>query len=122
MFGINFGDIDVWRKGHMAMAEAIDAWRLIPRALTFGFGLLMWKLAMWYTQLETKMVEGCDVQLLKEACVSVAPNTQHAVILTVVVGAATAIFGLYTSSGKKWNGFTPWNKAKPAEEKPTETA
>ena len=109
---MQLGDTDAWRKTHMAIAEWIDAWRMVPRILTAGFGVLLFQVAHWYMSLKTTMVEGCNVELLKAACIDAAPNTQHAVILTVLVGAATAIFGLYTNSGKNWNGFTPWNKPK----------
>ena len=107
---MQFNDIDSWRAVHLAIAEWIDAWRMVPRLLTAGFGVLLWKASSWYMSLETTMVESCPVELLGVACIEAAPSTQHAVILTVLMGAATAIFGLYTSSGRKWNGFTPWNK------------
>jgi hypothetical protein len=37
-----------------------------------------------------------------------APSTQHAALVTAVVGIAAAVFGLYSNSGRKWNGFTNW--------------
>lgn len=105
-----FDQIDTWRKGHMAVAEWVDAWRLIPRLLVIGYGWMLWKVVKWYMNLHPSIINGCNVELLKEVCVEQAPNTQHAVVLTAVIGVAAAVFGLYTNSGRKWNGFTYWSK------------
>jgi len=105
-------DIDAWRKMHMSMAEFVDAWRLIPRLLVIGYGYMMWTVVKWYMDIEPFMIEDCDVSILKDACISQAPTTQDAVLVTAFLGVAAAVFGLYSNSGKKWNGFTPWNKPK----------
>lgn len=110
-------NIDTWRKGHMALAELIDSWRLIPRALVAGYAFFMWKVATWYMELTPRMIEGCDVKELGEHCISYMPSTQHAVLITAVVGVSAAVLGLYSSSGRKWNGFTHWNKKEGSEEK-----
>jgi hypothetical protein len=112
-------DIDTWRKGHLAVAEFVDAWRLIPRALVAGYGFVTWKVVEWYMNLEPHMMENCDPAILAEACIVQAPSTQHAALVTAVVGIAAAVFGLYANSGKKWNGFTYWNKK---EEKSSDSA
>ena len=105
-------DIDAWRKFHMAFAEWADAWRIVPRTIVVAYGYMLWQMGQWYTSLEPYMLEGCNVELLKEACIIQAPTTQHMALVTAAVGIAAAIFGLYTSSGRKWNGFTHWNKPK----------
>ena len=114
----SFGDIDAWRKGHMAVAEWVDAWRLIPRVLVAGYAYLLYKVVKWYMNMTPYMLEGCDVDKLAENCLIMAPTTQHAALVTAVVGIAAAVFGLYAGSGRKWNGFTKWNNGnKPQEPK-----
>lgn len=108
-------NIDTWRKGHMALAELVDAWRLVPRALVAGYALFMWKIATWYMALTPTIIDGCDVKVLGEHCISHMPTTQHAVLITAVVGVSAAVLGLYSSSGRKWNGFTHWNGKKKQE-------
>jgi len=65
--------------------------------------------------LEPHMLLGCTSQTIID-CIVPAPTTQHAVLVTAVVGISAAVFGLYTSTGRKWNGFTFWNKTD--DEKP----
>ena len=103
-------NIDTWRKGHLAVAEAIDAWRVAPRVIVAGYAWVTYTVVKWYMTLEPKIIENCNVELLKEVCVIAAPSTQHAALVTAVIGIAAAIFAFYTTSGKKWNGFTHWNK------------
>lgn len=102
-------NIDSWRKVHMAFAEWFDAWRLIPRLLVAGYAYMLWEVVNWYMNIVPTMIVGCNIDKLKEACISQAPTTQDAVLVTAVIGIAAAVFGLYTGSGKKWNGFTLWN-------------
>lgn len=111
-----FKDVDTYRRRHLAFAEAVDAWRLMPRALVVAYGYLLVKVISWYMSLEPHLPKEVlsrvaelspeQIQMLLIA----APTTQHAVLVTAVVGIAAAIFGLYSNSGKKWNGFTPWKK------------
>ncbi len=108
-FHFNLGNVDTWRKGHLAIAEWIDAWRLIPRILVGAYVWLVYKVMVWYMALEPKMIEGCISETTLD-CVYSAPTTPHAALITAVIGVSAAIFGLYTTSGKKWNGFQPWNK------------
>ena len=104
----NWNDIDTYRTVHLATAEAIDAWRIIPRFLVGAYSFLVYKVVKWYMLLEPKMIEGCVSEVITN-CIYQAPTTQHAALVTAVVGVSAAVFGLYTSSGKKWNGFTFWN-------------
>ena len=103
-------DIDHWRKFHMAFAEWVDAWRLIPRAIVLGYAYVCWETFQWYISLEPYMIDGCDVETLKEACLVNAPTTEHMAFITALFGVSAGIFGLYTATGRKWNGFTHWNK------------
>lgn len=108
-FHFNLGNVDTWRKGHLAIAEWIDAWRLIPRMLVGAYVWLVYKVMVWYMALEPKMIEGCTSETTLD-CIYSAPTTPQAALITAVIGISAAIFGLYTTSGKKWNGFQPWNK------------
>ena len=110
------GDTDTYRRRHLAIAEFVDAWRIIPRLMVVGYTWLLVKVTIWYMEKEPYLLEGCDVAALGKECLVQAPSTQHAALVTAVVGIAAAIFGLYTSSGKKWNGFTPWKKDAPKKE------
>lgn len=117
-------DIDIIRRRHLAVAEFVDAWRIVPRTIVVAYGWVLYKVIMWYMSLEPHLPEELmprvgdltpeQIQMLLTA----APTTQHAALVTAVVGIAAAIFGLYSSSGRKWNGFTPWKK-KVAEQKST---
>jgi len=109
MFGIDFMNIDTYRKAQMAVAELVDAWRIIPRLLVGGYAYLVWMVVKWYTELETYMVAGCVSETVTDCMVN-APSTQHAALVTTVIGMAAAIFALYTNSGRQWNGFTHWNR------------
>lgn len=104
------GNVDTWRKAHMAIAEWVDAWRMIPRLLVAGYAYMMWAVVKWYMDLEPSLIEGCDIAVLAEKCIINAPSTQHAALVTAIVGVAAAVFGLYTNSGRQWNGFTHWNR------------
>ncbi len=115
---MKIGDIDAWRKAHLAIAEWFDAWRIIPRAVIAGYTFLMWFVIQWYMKLTPYIIEGCDVEAFGSSCLIMAPTTQHAALVSTVVGIAAAVFGLYASSGKKWNGFTEWKK-NPNGEEPT---
>ena len=102
-------DIDAWRKIYLTGAEMVDAWRLIPRAIVAIYIYMMWELMMWYMKLAPYMIKDCDVELLKEACIVKAPNTEHMAFVTAVFAVSAGVFALYAKSGKTWNGFTPWN-------------
>jgi len=109
-------DIDVVRRRHLAMAEAIDAWRIIPRSLVALYAYMLYKVVYWYMTLESHMPKellGKISELSPEQINSLmiqAPITQHTALVTAMVGISAAIFGLYSNSGKKWNGFTTWKE------------
>lgn len=112
-----FADIDMWRKAHMAGAELVDAWRLIPRGVVILFGYGTYKVVEWYMHLKPYILEGCiDAGGKVTECVIQAPTNQHVMLLTGLFGLAVAVFGFYTTSGRKWNGFTHWNKKKENDE------
>lgn len=79
------------RRWLHAGAELLDVYRILPRVLVAGYTYLLWDVIQWYMALPE-------------------PTTQHAALVTTVVGAAAGFFGLYVNSGKKWSeGFTHWD-------------
>lgn len=116
-FRTTITDIDAWRKTHMAVAELIDILRIAPRLILAGYAYIIYEIVHWYMVLEPYMLQGCDVDKLGEVCVIQAPTTAHDIIVTSIIGVATVVAGLYLNSGRKWNGFTPWNgKHQPPKE------
>jgi len=110
-------DIDRFRQIHLALAEMLDAWRIVPRALVGLYCWMLYKVVMWYMALEPHLIDKCVSQNTLD-CIVQAPTTQHAALVTAVVGISAAVFGLYTSTGKKWNGFTFWGNKKEDAPKP----
>jgi len=63
------------------LAHAIDQWRIFPRIFISTYIYLLYKVVMWYMALET-------------------PTMEQSGLVSVVVGAGAAWFGLYTGSSK----------------------
>lgn len=70
------------------LARAIDAWRIFPRIFISVYIILLYKVVIWFMELPE-------------------PNMEQAGLVSVVVGAGAAWFGLYTSSGKKFEDPAP---------------
>ena len=64
------------------MARAVDAWRIFPRIFITTYIYLLYKVVIWYMALE-------------------APSMEQSVLVSIVVGAGAAWFGLYTGSRSK---------------------
>ena len=66
------------------MARAVDAWRIFPRLFLTVYIILLYKCVIWYMNLPN-------------------PTMEQSGLISVVVGAGAAWFGLYagTSKGKK---------------------
>lgn len=64
-------------------ARAVDAWRIFPRAFLSVYIILLYKCVIWYMNLPE-------------------PTMEQSGLISVVVGAGAAWFGLYagTSKGK----------------------
>ena len=67
------------------VAQAIDSWRIIPRAFLSIYMYLLYYVTFWFMGLED-------------------PTMQQSGLISVVVGAGAAWFGLYTNSSKKPGG------------------
>ena len=63
------------------MARAVDAWRIFPRMFLTTYVVLLYKCVIWYMNLS-------------------APTMEQSGLISIVVGAGAAWFGLYTGSSK----------------------
>ena len=63
------------------MARAVDAWRIFPRLFLTVYIILLYKTVIWYMGLAD-------------------PSMEQSGLISVVVGAGAAWFGLYTGSSK----------------------
>jgi len=98
------------RKMHLMVAEWIDAWRLVPRALVAGYGYLVYDIVQWYQSLHPYMLKGCTSQVVSD-CIVQAPTSQHAVIVTAIITLGAAVFGFYSNTGKDWSkGIPVWKE------------
>ena len=70
------------------LAKAVDAWRIFPRLFLTVYIILLYKTVIWFMALED-------------------PNMNQAGLISVVVGAGAAWFGLYTGSSKMFDGAAP---------------
>ena len=64
------------------LAQAIDSWRRIPRAFLSIYMYLLYYVVFWYMDVPD-------------------PSMEQSGLISVVVGAGAAWFGLYTSTSKK---------------------
>ena len=63
------------------MAKAVDAWRIFPRLFLTVYIVLLYKCVIWYMDLP-------------------APSMEQSGLISIVVGAGAAWFGLYTGTDK----------------------
>ena len=63
------------------LAEAVDSWRIFPRAFLSVYIFLLYYSTMWFMGLPD-------------------PNSQQAGLISIIGGAGAAWFGLYTGSKK----------------------
>lgn len=64
------------------LAKAVDAWRIFPRAFLTVYIFLLYKTVLWYMTLDD-------------------PSMNQSALISVIVGAGAAWFGLYTGTSKK---------------------
>ena len=64
------------------MARAVAQWRIFPRIFITTYIYLLYAVVMWYMELST-------------------PSMEQSGLVSIVVGAGAAWFGLYTGSSKK---------------------
>ena len=63
------------------LAIAVDAWRIFPRLFLTVYIVLLYKCVIWYMNLPS-------------------PSMEQSGLISIVVGAGAAWFGLYTGSSK----------------------
>jgi hypothetical protein len=64
-------------------AEVIDAHRVFPKAFVAGYGILCWKVALWFMSLPT-------------------PSAEQSAFVTIVVSVFAPLFNWYAQGGRKW--------------------
>ena len=64
------------------LARAIDAWRIFPRVFITTYIFLLYKVVIWYMNIAD-------------------PTLEQSGLVSIVVGAGAAWFGLYTGTSKK---------------------
>ena len=69
-------------QGLIDLAKAIDSWRIFPRVFISTYIFLLYKVVIWYMNLA-------------------APTMEQSRLVSIVVGARAAWFGLYTGSRSK---------------------
>lgn len=67
----------------LTVAEMIDAFRIVPRVVLVLYSMLVYIVVTWFMGIPT-------------------PLTQHAALVTTVVGMAAVVIGLYQKSGRTW--------------------
>ena len=108
-YNVEESEIDRRRKLHLSMAEFLDAWRLFPRLLIGLYCWITYEVITWYMSLQPYIIDDCNVEILKENCVVAAQTTGQSLLVSAIFGAATGIFGLYASTGRKWGeGVSNW--------------
>ena len=70
-----------WQKW-IWLSQMIDAWRIFPRLFLTIYIVLLYKCVIWYMNLS-------------------APTMEQSGLISIVVGAGAAWFGLYTGTSKK---------------------
>ena len=64
------------------LARAVDSWRIFPRVFITTYIILLYECVIWYMELPN-------------------PTMEQSGLVSIVVGAGAAWFGLYTGSSKK---------------------
>ena len=68
-------------QGLIDLAKAVDSWRIFPRIFISTYIFLLYKVTIWFMNLE-------------------APTFEQSGLVSIVVGAGAAWFGLYAGSSK----------------------
>ena len=69
-------------QGLIDLARAVDQWRIFPRVFISTYIYLLYKVTIWFMNLE-------------------APTFEQSGLVSIVVGAGAAWFGLYAGTSKK---------------------
>jgi len=69
-------------QGLIDLARAVDSWRIFPRVFITTYIYLLYKVVIWYMNIPN-------------------PTMEQSGLVSIVVGAGAAWFGLYTGSRAK---------------------
>ena len=69
-------------QGWIDLAKAVDAWRIFPRLFLTVYIFLLYYSTMWFMGLEN-------------------PTLEQSGLISIIVGAGAAWFGLYAGTSKK---------------------
>ena len=69
-------------QGLIDLARAVDSWRIFPRIFITTYIFLLYKVVIWYMNIPS-------------------PTMEQSGLVSIVVGAGAAWFGLYTGSRAK---------------------
>mgnify|MGYP001434917238 CR=1 FL=1 len=69
-------------QGWIDLAKAVDAWRIFPRLFLSVYVFLLYYSTMWFMNLES-------------------PSLEQSGLISIIVGAGAAWFGLYAGTGNK---------------------
>jgi hypothetical protein len=118
--------INTFRRWSLAIAESVDAWRVVPRIVVAGYSYLIGYMVLYFLSHDNVEHVTCDPAVLKvllDANTDLATATDIACRVTdiigppdsltgivgTLIGAGAVVFGLYSSTSKKWDGgFSPW--------------
>lgn len=67
----------------MDIAEVIDAHRVFPKFFVAGYGVLCWKVALWFMALPQ-------------------PIAEQSAFVTIVVSVFAPLFNWYSQGGRTW--------------------
>ena len=68
------------------LAKTVDAWRIFPRIFVTVYIVLLYDVVTWFMELEQ-------------------PNLEQAGLVSIVVGAMAAVFGIYAGTNKQSKAF-----------------
>ena len=68
------------------LAKTVDAWRIFPRIFVAVYIILLYDVVTWFMELEE-------------------PNLEQAELVSIVVGAMAAVFGIYAGTNKQSKAF-----------------
>ena len=68
------------------LAKTVDAWRIFPRIFVTVYIVLLYDVVTWFITLQE-------------------PNVEQAGLVSIVVGAMAAVFGIYAGTNKQSKAF-----------------
>ena len=80
----NIGDNPYIKWIHLA--KTVDAWRIFPRIFVSVYIVLLYKVVIWFMEIDE-------------------PNLEQAGLVSIVVGAMAAVFGIYAGTSGQSKTF-----------------